>query len=65
MSKRALDAAEQALKLSRERKEFGVGSVLETLQAEEDLTRARLEYLGLIAAANRAQVELRRVTGGD
>lgn len=64
MSKRALDASEQALKLSRDRKEFGVGSVLETLQAEEDLTRARLDYLGLVAAANRAQVELRRATGG-
>lgn len=63
MSRSALDAAVETLRLSRERRDFGVGMVLETLQAEQDLTRARLDYLGLIAAANRAGFELQRAIG--
>jgi outer membrane protein TolC len=62
-AKRALENAEQLLKLSQERKEFGVGAVLETVQAEQELTRARLDYLTLVAALNTAQYELQRVVG--
>ena len=46
-------------------KAYGVGSVLETLAAEEDLTRARLDYVGLVAEANAAQLELQRAIGAD
>lgn len=65
MAERMLESAEATLRLSRERREFGVGSVLETLAAEEELTRARLDYIGLVAEANAAQLELQRAIGAD
>lgn len=65
MAERMLESAEATLRLSRERREFGVGSVLETLAAEEELTRTRLDYIGLVAEANAAQLELQRAIGAD
>ena len=59
----ALSASEQALTLARERKAFAVGEVLENIQAEQDLTRARLDYLNIVTEHNRAQFLLRRATG--
>ena len=35
--------------LAQQRKEFAVGVVLETIQAEQDLTCARLDYLKAVA----------------
>ncbi|MGN6553232.1 MAG: TolC family protein [Verrucomicrobiota bacterium] len=63
MSQRALTAAEQLLKLSRERKEFGTGAVLETIQAEQELTRARLDYFNVLAGHNTALFAFRRALG--
>src|SRR2546423_31679 len=63
VSRRALGAAEEALKLARQRREFAGGIVLENIHAEEDLTRARLDYLKVVAAFNEAQFALRRATG--
>jgi outer membrane protein TolC len=63
MAQRALAAAEQLLKLSRERREFGAGAVLETIQAEQELTRARLDYFNTLASQNKAQYALRRTIG--
>jgi outer membrane protein TolC len=62
-SQRALAAAEEGLRLAQQRKEFAVGVVLETIQAEQDLTRARLEYLKVVAEFDKAQYQLRRATG--
>jgi outer membrane protein TolC len=62
-SRKALSAAEQALKLARQRQQFGVGEVLENIQAAQDLTRARLDYLTAITEHNRAQFALRRAVG--
>ena len=59
----ALNAAEEGLRLAQQRKEFAVGVVLETIQAEQDLTRARLDYLKTIAELNKAQYELLRIMG--
>lgn len=59
----ALNAAQQALTLARERKAFAVGEVLENIQAEQDLTRARLDYLSVVTEHNRAQFLLHRATG--
>ncbi len=59
----ALTAAEETLKLSRERKEFAVGAVLETIQAEEELTRVRRDYLTVIAEVNKAQFSLQAALG--
>jgi outer membrane protein TolC len=63
-AREALSASEQALKLARERQQFGVGEVLENIQAEQDLTRARLDYLTVVTEYNRAQFALRRAIGG-
>lgn len=63
MAKNALAAAEETLKLTRERKEFSVGIVLEHIQAEQELTRARNDYLALIAENNKAQFALQRALG--
>ena len=62
-AKRALAAAEEGFHLAQQRKEFVVGVVLETIQTEQDLTRARLDYLKTIAEFNKAQYSLSRVTG--
>ncbi len=65
MTKRALTAAEQLFKLTRERKQFGVGAVLEDILAEQDLTRARLDYLNAVAEFDKAQYALQRAIGVD
>lgn len=62
-TRRALAAAQEGLVLAQQRKEFAVGIVLETIQAEQDLTRARLDYLRTIADFNEAQYALRKATG--
>ena len=62
-TKRALSAAEEGFRLAQQRKEFAVGVVLETIQSEQDLTNARLEYLRVVAEYNTAQYALRRATG--
>jgi outer membrane protein TolC len=62
-ARRGLDAAEEGLDLARQRKEFAVGIVLENIQAEQDLTRARLDYVRAIAEFNAAQYALKKATG--
>ncbi len=62
-AKRALAAAGEGLSLGLQRKEFAVGIVLETVQAEQDLTRARLDYLKAVAEFNKAQYSLLKATG--
>jgi len=63
-ARRALFAAEEGLRLAQERQEFGVGIVLENILAEQDLTRARTDYLKTIAEFNKAQYGLSRAAGG-
>jgi len=63
-AKLAIQAAEETLRLSQARKEFAVGAVLETIQAEQELTRARLDYLIALAEYNKAQYGLHRAVGG-
>ncbi len=62
-AKRVLAAAEAGLRLAQLRKEFAVGIVLENIQAEQELTRARFDYLKAITEFNSAQYVLRRVLG--
>ena len=64
-ARKALEAAEQSLNLARERRAFAVGEVLESIVAEQDLTRARLDYLGVVTEHNRAQFLLRRAVGAE
>ena len=63
MAQRALTAGQKTLDLSRERKEFGVGAVAETIQSEQELTRARRDYIGAVAEFNKAQFTLQRASG--
>jgi len=60
---RAVAAAQETLWLTQQRKEFGVGVVLENIQAEQDLTRARLDVLTAIAEVNKAQYALKKAVG--
>ena len=60
----ALAAAAEGFQLAQQRKEFAVGIVLETIQAETDLTRAQLDYLKAVAGFNQAQYGLQRAIGG-
>jgi len=62
-AKRALVIAEETLRLTNERKEFAVGVVLENIQAQQDFTRARNDYLGILADYNKAQYGLALATG--
>ncbi len=62
-AKQSLSDAAEALRLGQERKEFGVGVVLETIQAEQDLARARNDYLNLVTDYNKTQYALRRALG--
>jgi outer membrane protein TolC len=63
LARRALEAADQTAGLSRQRRETGVSTVLEDLQAEEELARARRDYLATVADYNQAQYALRFAAG--
>ncbi len=63
--KRALATAEEAFRLTRERKERGFGVVLENIFAEQELTRARNDYTATVAEFNKAQFTLRRAIGQE
>lgn len=55
--------ATETLRFTHERREYGVGVVLEDLQSQQDLDRARSDYLRLLAEFNKAQYNLRRSVG--
>jgi outer membrane protein TolC len=63
IAKDGVSAAQEALKLARERKEFAVGVVLETLQSEQDVTKAKLDYVNTIMELNKAQYRLKAAVG--
>jgi outer membrane protein TolC len=63
LARKALEAAEQTARLSRQRRETGVGAVLEDLLAEEELSRARRDYLTTVAEYNQAQYALKYAVG--
>jgi outer membrane protein TolC len=58
-----LSSASETLRLTRERKQYGVGIVLEDIQAQQELTRARSDYVGLIADFNKAEYSLSHALG--
>jgi outer membrane protein TolC len=61
---RNLDLASETLQLTKQRKQFGVGIVLEDIQAQQALTQARSDYVAAIAEFNKAQYALSRAIGG-
>jgi len=61
---RAVAAARRLVELTRGRREYGVGVVLEAIEAERELTRAMADQLKAVSAHNRTQWELWHVSGG-
>jgi outer membrane protein TolC len=59
-----LAAASETLRLTRERKRYGVGVVLEDIQAVQALNQAQTDYVTTNAEFNKAQYGLERAVGG-
>lgn len=59
-----LATADKTLRLTRERKQYGVGIVLEDIQAQQALDQARADYVTTIAEFNKAQYGLNKAVGG-
>jgi outer membrane protein TolC len=62
-AKQSLSDAAEALRLAQERKEFGVGVVLETILAQQELSQVRNDYLNIVTDYNKAQYALLRALG--
>jgi outer membrane protein TolC len=60
---RNLITATDTLRLTRQRKEFGVGIVLEDIQAQQELTRARSDYVSTVADYCKTQFALKHSLG--
>ncbi len=65
LAERNLATSTETLRLTRERKQFGVGIVLEDIQAQQALTQARSDYVTALAEYNKAQYALNRAVGGQ
>jgi outer membrane protein TolC len=59
-----LSLATETLRVTHERKQYGVGVVLEDIQAQQDLDRARSDFVNLLSDYNKGQYTLRRAVGG-
>lgn len=64
LATQSLATATETLRLTRERKQFGVGVVLEDIQAQQALARARSDYVNTVAEHNKAQYALSHAVGG-
>jgi len=65
LAERNLATASEMLRLTRERKQYGVGIVLEDLQAQQAVTQARSDYVTAVAENGKAQYGLKRAVGGS
>ena len=63
LARDAVQLAERSLSLSMQRKEFGVYAVIEVIQAQQDLTRARTSYAAALAQYAKSQYALAQATG--
>ncbi len=63
LARKTLEATDLTATFSRQRRETGVGAAFEDIQAEDDLARARRDYLATIADYNLAQYALKFVVG--
>lgn len=64
LTERALATAGEALRLTRARKQFGVGIVLEDILAQQAVTQAKSDYITVIAEFDKAQYALNKAVGG-
>jgi outer membrane protein TolC len=58
-----LSAAEETLRLTRHRKELGVGVVLEDIQAQQELLQARSDLVSIVTQLNQQQYALLHSVG--
>jgi outer membrane protein TolC len=65
LAERNLATSSETLRLTQQRKEYGVGVVLEDIQAQQTLTQARSDYVTALAEYNKAQYGLNKATGGQ
>ncbi|MEY4941313.1 MAG: hypothetical protein RIQ93_3048 [Verrucomicrobiota bacterium] len=63
LARKTMEATDQTARLSRQRRETGVSAVLEDILAEDELARARRDYLVTVAEFNQAQYALRFAVG--
>jgi outer membrane protein TolC len=63
LARTGLDSAADTLRLTRERKQLGVGTVLEDIQAQQEVVRSRTQYLSAVTEFNKAQYALQRAVG--
>jgi outer membrane protein TolC len=64
-ARKNLATADETLRLTRERKQFGIGIVLEDIQAQQELTRAREDFVTAVAEFNTAQYSMLHAVGHD
>ena len=64
LARQSLATADETLRLTRARKQYGVGIVLEDIQAQQSLNQARSDYFTTVAEFNKAQYGLNRAVGG-
>ena len=65
LAQEKLEVATETLRVTSERKQYGVGIVLEDIQAQQDLDRARFDYVTVLAEYNKAQYVLSRAVGSS
>jgi outer membrane protein TolC len=65
LAERNLETANQMLRLTRERKQFGVGAVLEDIESQQAINQAQSDYFTAIAEYNKAQYRLNRAVGSS
>lgn len=61
--KQGVLSSEAGLKLALSRRDFSVGAVLETVQSQQDVVQAKLDYLQAVEELNKAQYRLRAAVG--
>ena len=64
LAEQNLNTASETLRLTRQRKQYGVGIVLEDIEAQQALTQARADYVTALAEYNKSQYALSRDIGG-
>jgi outer membrane protein TolC len=64
LTEQNLNTAAETFRLTRQRKEYGVGIVLEDIQAQQALMQARSAYVTALADHNKAQYALNKAIGG-
>jgi outer membrane protein TolC len=58
-----LNSAEETLRLTRQRKQMGVGVVLEDIQAQQELLKVRTDLVNIVTELNQQQYALLRSVG--